>query len=180
MSNFPSSHTSSSIPSSIKRGAFDATRDPNSKLVTNPSNGSNRSGAPQVNSPSPSPSPSPSSGFNLEEIKSRFQRAAINFQWILDETSTTYSYNPTLPALRAVDRQGNVYTPITMLCMFETGLYYPSLHYHYAASEINIPQSIAYAIDSLSDNFPSPPFNNLSEGKIAAYDILKFIRYRRI
>ena len=179
MSNSPvssSSHTS--VKSQSDLTFTRAARDPksNSKGLTPSVN----PGAPQVNSPSPSPSPSPSSGFNLEEIKSRFQRAAINFQWILDETSTTYSYNPTLPALRAVDRQGNVYTPITMLCMFETGLYYPSLHYHYAASEINIPQSIAYAIDSLSDNFPSPPFNNLSEGKIAAYDILKFIRYRRI
>ena len=167
--NSPTSHNPLVKP---LRGFTSAVREVKSNMVTTPSNGSNRSGAPQVNPTL--------SGFNLEEIKSRFQRAAINFQWILDETSTTYSYNPTLPALRAVDRQGNVYTPITMLCMFETGLYYPSLHYHYAASEINIPQSIAYAIDSLSDNFPSPPFNNLSEGKIAAYDILKFIRYRRI
>lgn len=176
MSNFPvssSSHTS--VKSQSDLTFTRATRDPKSNMVTTPSNGSNRSGAPQVNPPY-----NPTlSGFNLEEIKSRFQRAAINFQWILDESSTTYSYNPTMPALRAYDRQGNVYTPITMLCMFETGLYYPSLQYHYAASEINIPSSIATAIEQLSDNF-TPPGNNLSEGKIAAYDILKFIRYRRI
>lgn len=167
MSNFPvssSSHTS--VKSQSDLTFTRATRDPNSKLVTTPSNGPNRSGAP-LNNPTHNPT-----GFNLEEIKSRFQRAAINFQWILDESSTTYSYNPTMPALRAYDRQGNVYTPITMLCMFETGLYYPSLHYHYAASEINIPSSIATAIEQLSDNFNNSP----SE----AYDILKFIRYRRI
>lgn len=100
----------------------------------------------------------------------RFQRALPNFQWTLDEDH----------ALRAWDRRGNVYTPITALCMFETQQYYPSLEYHYAASEINIDQSLAIAIERLSDNFnPNPNPNNKGNAEGVA-SLLRFLRYRLI
>lgn len=97
-----------------------------------------------------------------------------DFEWTLD-VEAGYALRGRLrrPTSPGTSVGSPLFTPVTAMCYMQTGKYYPSLQYEYAASEINLDPSVAHAIEMLSDCYVKDSPYYASAGSA-----LKDIRYR--